>query len=137
MNFSRCIVIATLALVLVPAVHADSLDDLARDFWAWRAVEMPLSNDDIPRLERPAGWTPDWSPGAVSMYRKQVGEFEHRWRRLNASTWPVPRQVDYRLVGSAIARARWELEVLGAWRRNPNFYLDQTVGAYVHLMLPP
>jgi uncharacterized protein (DUF885 family) len=137
MKLARCLAIAILAVAFAPSVHADSLDDLARDFWAWRAVEMPVSNDDIPRLERPAGWMPDWSPGAVEMYRKQVGEFEHRWRSIDASSWPVPRQVDYRLIGSAIARARWEFEVLGAWRKNPNFYLDQTVGAYFHLLLVP
>ena len=128
-----------LAGFFVPAAHADALDDLARDFWAWRAAEMPVSTDDIPRLDRPAGWVPDWSPAAVQSYRKQVGEFEQRWSAIDASKWPVPRQVDYRLIGSAIARARWELDYLGAWQRNPNFYLDQTLGAYFHLLLelPP
>ena len=126
-----------LGLALSPTLHADSFDDLARDFWAWRADEMPVSNDDIPRLERPAGWMPDWSPGAVQLYRKQVSEFDARWRRIDASGWPIPRQVDYRLIGSAIARARWELEILAAWRKNPNFYIDQTLGAYFHLLLVP
>lgn len=126
-----------LAGFFVPAVHADVLDDLARDFWAWRAVEMPVSTDDIPRLDRPAGWVPDWSPAAVQTYRKQVSEFEQRWRAIDASKWPVPRQVDYRLMGSAVARARWELDYLGAWQKNPNFYLDQTLGAYFHLLLEP
>lgn len=137
MNVLRWLLMATLAVVFAPSLRADSLDDLARDFWAWRAAEMPVSNDDIPRLERPAGWVPDWSPGAIEMYRKQVGEFERRWRGIDASTWPVARQVDYRLIGSAIARARWELEVLAAWQKNPNFYLDQTLGAYFHLLLVP
>lgn len=117
--------------------RADSLDDLARDFWAWRAAEMPESSDDIPRLERPVGWIPDWSAQAVDSYRKQVGNFEQRWHAIEASNWPVPRQVDYRLMGSAIARARWELDYLAPWKKNPNFYLDQTLGAYVHLLLQP
>ena len=99
-----------LAGFFVPAAHADALDDLARDFWAWRAAEMPVSTDDIPRLDRPAGWVPDWSPAAVQSYRKQVSEFEQRWSTIDAAKWPVPRQVDYRLIGSAIARARWELD---------------------------
>ncbi|HEX9112572.1 MAG TPA: DUF885 family protein, partial [Terriglobales bacterium] len=126
-----------LAGLFVPALHADALDDLARDFWNWRATEMPVSTDDIPRLDRPAGWVPDWSPTAVQSYRKQVGEFEQRWSAIDASPWPVPRQVDYRLIGSAIARARWELDYLSAWQRNPNFYLDQTLGAYFQLLLEP
>jgi hypothetical protein len=126
-----------LAAACVPALHADELDDLARDFWAWRAAEMPVSTDDIPRLERPAGWLPDWSPAAIESYRRQVTEFEQRWRALDLSKSPVPRQVDYRLIGSAIARARWELDYLAAWQRNPTFYLDQTLGAYFHLLLEP
>ena len=31
-------------------------------------------------------------------------------RHRRRPAWPVPRQVDYRLVGSAIARVRWELD---------------------------
>jgi hypothetical protein len=126
-----------LAVFFVPALHADGLDDLARDFWEWRAVEMPVSTDDIPRLVRPDGWVPDWSSATVESYRKRVSEFEQRWNAIDASQWPVPRQVDYRLIGSAIARARWELDWLSAWQKNPNFYLDQTVGAYFYLLLEP
>jgi len=120
-----------------PLFAADPLDDLAKDFWSWRAVEQPLSTDDIPRLERPRTWTPDWSPEAVKRYRTQLVEFETRWKSIDPSSWPVPRQVDYRLMGSAIARVRWELEVLRNWQRNPMFYVDQTAGAYFHLLLQP
>jgi len=136
-TFFRCLCALLAATFFVPALHADALDDLARDFWAWRAAEMPVSTDDIPRLDRPAGWVPDWSPSAVQSYRKQISEFEQRQSALDASKWPVPRQVDDRLLGSAIARARWELDYLAAWKRNPNFYLDQTLGAYFHLLLSP
>src|SRR4030088_1635634 len=124
-------------LFVTPLFAADSLDDLAKDFWSWRAVEQPLSTDDIPRLERPATWTPDWSAEAVTRYRKQLVEFENRWKSIDPSSLPLPRQVDYRLIGSAIARVRWELELLRNWQRNPMFYVDQTAGAYFHLLLQP
>jgi hypothetical protein len=124
-------------LFVPPFAHADALDDLARDYWQWRAAEMPLSNDDIPRLERPQGFIPDWSATAVVQYRGQVADFESRWRGVDAARWPVARQVDYRLMGSAIARARWALDYQKAWKNNPNFYLDQTLGAYFHLLLEP
>ena len=117
--------------------HADSLDDLASDFWTWRAIEQPVSSDDIPRIERPSGWVPDWSPEGVARYHKQLDEFESRWRKIDASTWPIARQVDYRLIGSAISRVRWELDRLRNWQRDPNFYVQQTVGAYLQLLLPP
>jgi uncharacterized protein (DUF885 family) len=126
-----------LPALLVPPAPADTLDDLARDFWEWRAAEQPVSTDDIPRIERPAGWTPDWSPAAVACYQQELEHFEARWKQIDASSWPVPRQVDYRLIGSAIARVRWELAVNRSWQRDPGFYLDQTLGAYVLLLLPP
>src|SRR5882672_2768493 len=137
MKISRLLWITLLAFLFVPVVHADVLDDLARDFWVWRASEMPVSSDDIPRLERPTGWVPDWSPTAAESYRKQVAEFDRRWKAIDVSRWSVPRQVDYRLIGSAIARVRWELDVSRGWQRNPSFYLDQTLGAYFHLLLQP
>jgi uncharacterized protein (DUF885 family) len=126
-----------LVLLLASSLRADSLDDLARDFWTWRASEQPTTSDDIPRLERPAGWLPDWSPAAVTRYQKQLEEFEGRWRKIDASSWPVARQVDYRLIGSAIARVRWELDVNRSWQRNPMFYGEQSVGAYLSLLLQP
>jgi len=127
----------SLLLLFAPGLRTDSLDDLARDFWAWRASEMPVSTDDIPRLERPAGWTPDWSQAAAARYQQDLERFEARWKQLDDASWPVARQVDYRLIGSAIARVHWELDVNRAWQRNPDFYLDQTLGAYVLLLLPP
>ncbi len=136
-NLKRWLASAVLLITFVPLLHADALDDLARDFWAWRATEQPVSDDDIPRLERPANWVPDWSPQAVAGYQKQLEEFEARWKKIDASTWPVARQVDYRLMGSALARVRWELDVSRNWQRNPLFYFHQTVGAYFHLLLPP
>lgn len=128
-----------LVLTLCPATvcYADTLDDLARDFWTWRATEQPLSGDDVNRIERPTGWIPDWSPAAVERYRKQLEQFDAAWKKLDLSASPVARQVDYRLMGSALARVRWELDFTKSWQRNPGFYLDQTVGAYFSLLLPP
>jgi len=49
----------------------------------------------------------------------------------------VPRQVDYRLIGSALARVRWELEVNPRWERDPSFYLDQTLTALLEALVQP
>ena len=125
-------------MLLAPAVTAaGELDDLARDFWAWRAVHQPLSSDDIPRIERPAGWVPDWSQPAAAGRRQALRAFEDRWKKVEVSGWPIPRQVDYRLLGSALARVRWELDITRGWRRNPMFYLDQTLGAIFERLLQP
>jgi uncharacterized protein (DUF885 family) len=129
--------ICLIALFLAPFLHADPLDDFARDFWTWRAVEQPVSPDDVNRIERPADWLPDWSPAAVERYHRQLEQFESRWKKLDVSSGAVSRQVDYRLMGSALARVRWELEFTRNWQRNPEFYVDQTLGAYFELLLPP
>src|SRR6185436_12274388 len=56
----------------------------------------------------------------------------------NASSWPVPQQVDYRLIGSALARAHWELNVTCGQETNPGFYVDQTLGLlFLSLLQPP
>ena len=137
MNLTTLIHSLLFTIIISPFLHADALDDLARDFWAWRAVEQPFSSDDIPRLERPDGWLPNWSPDAIARYRQQLSDFESRWKNLDASSWPIPRRVDYRLIGSALARVRWELDTVRGWQRNPEFYVDQTLSAYYHLLLPP
>jgi len=124
-------------LAVVPALRADELDDLSQKFWTWRATEQPVTGDDIPRIERPDGWLPEWSPQKVAAYRRQLNQFEGAWRKIDATRWPVARQVDYRLVGSAMARVRWELDLNRSWQRDPQFYLEQTLGAYMSLLLPP
>jgi hypothetical protein len=45
--------------------------------------------------------------------------------------------VDYRLLGSALARVRWELEINPPWQRDPNFYLEQTLTAVVEALTVP
>ena len=50
---------------------------------------------------------------------------------------PRAEVVDYLLVGSAIARARWELDYVRGWQRNPWFYLDQTLAAMFVILTPP
>jgi hypothetical protein len=116
--------------------NADSLDQLASDFWTWRAEYRPFTFDDVPRMERTAG-VRDWSPGALAKQRVALAEFERRWKAMRTEGWPVGRLVDYRLIGSALARVRWELDVNPRWQRDPAFYVEQTVGALQEPLMPP
>jgi uncharacterized protein (DUF885 family) len=123
------------AVSLAPA-NADSLDKLASDFWTWRAKYRPFTGDDVPRMEHPGGMR-DWSAAAVAKQRVDLAEFERRWKDLHTEGWPVGRMVDYRLMGSAIARIHWELDVNPRWQRDPAFYVEQAAGALLEELLPP
>ena len=112
------------------------LQKLAQDFWTWRAQYAPFTSDDVNRMERPGGIR-DWSTAAIAKRRADLGEFEARWKQVDASKWPVPQQVDYRLIGSALARVHWELEINPRWKRDPNFYLEQTLTPVVEALTAP
>jgi uncharacterized protein (DUF885 family) len=106
----------------------DSLDKLADDFWAWRARNAPFSGDDVNRMERPGGIR-EWSRASIDQRGKDLAGFEARWKKIGANQGdrPIRDQVDYKLIGSALSRVRWELDINPRWKRDPNFYLDQTL----------
>jgi uncharacterized protein (DUF885 family) len=114
----------------------DKLDRLADDFWNWRAQYAPFSGDDVNRIERPGGMR-DWSRAKIDSHRKELGDFEARWKKIDASSWSIPKQVDYKLIGSALARGHWELDINPRWKRDPNFYLDQTLTALAEALTVP
>lgn len=142
LRFSAMLLLAAAAMAQ-PAARstqsADPLQQLASDYWEWRAVEQPFSFDDIPRLDRPAGWAADWSPATVAKRRGELAVYEKRWKELGGvSGRSRAETVDYLLVGSALARARWELDYVRGWQRNPWFYLDQTLASlFVSLTQAP
>src|SRR5947208_9311947 len=112
------------------------LDKLADDFWTWRARYAPFNGDDVPRVERPGGMR-DWSRASIDNRRKDLTEFEARWKKIDANKWPIAKQVDYRLIGSALSRVRWELDINPGWRRDPTFYIAQTLTALVEALTVP
>ena len=131
------------AAVFLSCLHANAsfqrpkLQALSESFWTWRATEQPFTNDDIPRIERASDFEVDWSPEAVKRYHAKIAEFERQWRALDMSGAPVADQIDYRLLGSAIARVNWELDVMPMWRENPDFYVQQSLGSVYAVILPP
>src|SRR2546428_13149007 len=112
------------------------LDKLAGDFWTWRARYAPFTGDDVNRIERPGG-VRDWSRAKIDNQRKELGEFEARWKKIDANTWPISQQVDYRLIGSALSRVRSELEINPRWKRDPTFYIEQTLTPIVEALTVP
>jgi len=114
----------------------ESLDKLADDFWSWRATYAPFTGDDVNRIERPGGMR-DWSASAIAKRHADLEQFEARWKNLDTTGWPVPQQVDYRLIGSALSRVRWELDINPRWKRDPTFYIEQTLTPVVEALTVP
>src|SRR5438132_13556298 len=135
-HFCAAVFLSSLALVASRQAQADSLDKLANDFWSWRAKYAPFTGDDVNRIERPGGMR-DWSKASIDRRRNDLEQFESRWKNLNGSDWPIPQQVDYKLIGSALARVRWELDVNPRWKRDPNFYVEQTLTALAEALTVP
>src|SRR5205807_171375 len=135
-------VLGAVLFVIVAAgetLHAqqpESLDKLAGDFWTWRARYAPFNGDDVPRMERPGGMR-DWSRASIDKHRTDLIDFETRWKKIDSHTWPIEKQVDYRLIGSALSRVRWELDINPRWKRDPTFYLEQTLTPIVEALTVP
>jgi uncharacterized protein (DUF885 family) len=115
---------------------AESFDKLADDFWKWRAKYAPFSGDDVNRMERPGGLR-DWSKAAIEKRRRDLAEFDARWSKIDVNGWLIPKQVDYRLIGSALSRVHWELDINPRWKRDPNFYIEQTLTALAEALTVP
>jgi uncharacterized protein DUF885 len=114
----------------------EKLDKLANDFWTWRAKYAPFTGDDVNRMERPGGMR-DWSRPSIDQRRKNLAAFEARWKKVYESSWPIPKQVDYKLIGSALSRVHWELDINPRWKRDPNFYIEQTLTALAEALTVP
>lgn len=110
-------------------------DRLSRSFFDWRRSQQPSMGDDIPRVERPGGWTPDFSPDALDAYRETYRAYMDSLDALDTESWTVDKQVDARLLRAAIQRVHWELDILQLPHRNPVFYVDQTLGSLFELLI--
>src|SRR4030095_494287 len=130
-----CVAILCGLSVRAPA-QTDALSKLADEFWAWRTKYAPFTGDDVNRMERPSG-PRDWSRASIDQRRKDLAGFEMRWKKLDPAQWAIPKRVDYKLVGSALSRVRWELEINPRWKRDPNFYIDQTLTALAEALTVP
>jgi uncharacterized protein (DUF885 family) len=119
-----------------PSAATEPLDKLADDFWGWRAKYAPFTGDDVNRIERPGG-VRDWSRTSIDKRRADLDDFEAAWKKMDAGQWPIAKQVDYRLIGSALSRVRWELDRNPRWKRDPNFYIEQTLTPIAEALTVP
>jgi uncharacterized protein (DUF885 family) len=132
----RIVLLALIAICVANIAAAEPLEKLADDFWTWRAKYAPFTGDDVNRLERPRGIR-DWSRASIDQRRNDLKQFETRWKNIDPSSWPVSQQVDFKLVGSVLSRVHWELDVNPRWKRDPNFYIEQTLTALAEALTIP
>src|SRR5207248_9449309 len=81
-------------------LETEALDKLAGDFWTWRAKHAPFTGDDVNRIERPGG-TRDWSAAAIDKQRKDLTEFDKRWKQIEDKGWLLTKLVDLDKDGTA------------------------------------
>ena len=90
---------------------------LGEKFWSWRRTQQPRSHDDITRIARNPKWMPSWSASDVAKYREQYLDFLELYSKINVGkiknlNCDKATYVDYRILGSAIARVKWEIDIL-------------------------
>ncbi len=95
------------------------------------------SPDDVPRLELVPDWIPQFDKDAAHRRLEKAAYFRQRWEALDVSGEPVPVQVDYRLIGSAISRVEWEAKILRSWERDAVMQVHQALGTYFDSVLQP
>lgn len=137
MTFRILVVTALVACSAQAQLSASELQLLAYEFFSWRASQQPSTHDDVNRVQRPDGWTPDWSPQALQRYDARWREFLDRLSKLDRIGWTVADSVDFLLLRSAILRVDHELNVVRSPRRDPDFYVQQTLGSVYELLLQP
>ena len=114
-----------------------AVQDLGAEFWDWRIVSGYRSPDDVPRLELVPDWIPQFDEDAAHHRIEKASDFRRRWEDLDVAGEPVPTQVDYRLIGSAISRVEWETRILRSWERDAVMQVHQALGTYYDSVLCP
>ena len=124
-----------LLLTFIYSQNNPGLQDLAKHFFEWRAATQPITPDDIPRVERKNGWVPDFSHQAIEDYKNKYLHFNNTLSTINQTNFSQADSVDYLLLRSAIERVNWELNILKLQNTHPEFYVQQTVGSILDLLV--
>jgi len=135
MNYYKYLTLLFFLTVNIIAQSNSDIQELAADFFEWRKITQPSTEDDILRVERPDSWVPDFSPEALEVNKQKYIEYSTRLKNLSRENWTRSDSVDFLLMHSAIERVNWELNVLCSPYRNPDFYVQQTIGAVYELLL--
>jgi len=120
---------------LIVAQLDPKIQSLASEFWEWRIIHQPSTPDDINRVDRPDNWRPDFSPKTLESINRSYKSFRLRLDKLDKTGWSRSDSVDFLCLRSAIERVNWELNILRNPYRNPDFYVQQSLGAFYELLV--
>ncbi|MEX1077854.1 MAG: DUF885 family protein [Homoserinimonas sp.] len=117
----------------------DAVRQLGAEVWQWRMAISFHTGDDIPRVDHASDWLPQFATEDIDAIRHRHAEFHKRWRAIDVMAEPVSVQVDYRLIGSALARVIWDIDSLRNWEKDAVFLTAQILGPWFDrlLQVPP
>ena len=113
----------------------DNLQNIAKEFFTWRAITQPATSDDINRVERPDGWTPNYSKITIEKTIQKYNDYRSILFEIPRVNWTRSDSVDFLLMRSAIERINWEMNILKLPSKNPDFYVQQTLGILYELLI--
>ncbi|MEO8430281.1 MAG: DUF885 family protein, partial [Acidobacteriota bacterium] len=88
-------------------------DDLVAFFGEWRTFQQP----------KLAGGVPDYSARAMAAQQSELAAWQRRLAAIDPKGWPIPQQVDYRIVQAELNGLDFDHRVLRPWANNPAFYV--------------
>jgi hypothetical protein len=90
-----------------------SYDDLLALFKEWRAFQRPAV----------VNGAPDYTARAMADQRARLEGYQRRLVAIDASGWPIDRQVDHHIVRAEMNGLDFDHRVLKPWANNPAFYV--------------
>lgn len=116
---------------------AEEVANVGADFWRWRLDTILRTSDDVPRITRNSRWRPRFDQSSIESVRRQRQVLSDRWAAIDLAAASVSTQVDHRLIGSALARVHWEIDIMRSWERDAMLQVQQALGPYFDLLLQP
>ena len=87
-------------------------EDLVSLFKEWRAFETPSMKDNAP----------DYTKGTFEKRTPIFKSLQDKLNQIDTTAWPIPQQVDWRIVNAEMNGYDFNQRVLKPWERDPAFY---------------
>lgn len=105
-------VLAVSPIQLISQQENDSYENLVALFKEWRAFENP------PLLNG----APDYTKETFEKRGPEFKLIQEKFQSIDTTAWPIPQQVDWRVVNAEMNGYDFNQRVLKPWERDPAFY---------------